>query len=113
MKTIIYLSLAALLCTACGCTKDNLPIDKLPPITQTGANTFGCLYNGKVFTPVKPDPQFMQPSPGDPISVYGFYFDTDNFSTMIYAVRSKNITNIQFIHVYIYQLDFKGIGSYN
>ena len=26
-------------------------IDKLPPITQTGANTFGCLIDGKAFTP--------------------------------------------------------------
>jgi len=25
--------------------------DQLPPITQTGANTFGCLVNGQVFTP--------------------------------------------------------------
>eukprot|EP01035_Chromulina_nebulosa_P055079 gene55079-75473_t len=27
-----------------GCTKDTLP-----PLTQTGANTFGCLINGKLF----------------------------------------------------------------
>jgi hypothetical protein len=26
-------------------------IDKLPPITQTGANTFGCLVDGVAFTP--------------------------------------------------------------
>jgi hypothetical protein len=25
--------------------------DQLPPITQSGANTFGCLINGKVFIP--------------------------------------------------------------
>ena len=27
------------------------PVDQLPPETQTGANTFGCLVNGKVFIP--------------------------------------------------------------
>ena len=27
------------------------PIDQLPPETQTGANTFGCLVNGQVFKP--------------------------------------------------------------
>ena len=27
------------------------PIAQLPPETQTGANTFGCLVNGKVWTP--------------------------------------------------------------
>jgi hypothetical protein len=27
------------------------PIDQLPPATQTGANTFGCLLDGEVFKP--------------------------------------------------------------
>lgn len=27
------------------------PLDCLPPITQTGEGTFGCLINGKTFTP--------------------------------------------------------------
>ncbi len=33
------------------CKKDKLvnEIDKLPPATQTGANTFGCLVNGKAW----------------------------------------------------------------
>ena len=32
--------------------KDNPePIDQLPPATQTGANTFGCLLNGQAWTP--------------------------------------------------------------
>ncbi len=34
----------------CRKDKDNQK-DELPPITQTGANTFGCLVNGKVFIP--------------------------------------------------------------
>jgi len=37
------------------CDKDNdkpqNPLDKLPPATQTGANTFGCLLDGNVFKP--------------------------------------------------------------
>jgi len=34
------------------CKKDNAdPLDKLPPTTQTGANTFGCLVNGQAWTP--------------------------------------------------------------
>ncbi len=33
-----------------GCKKNKLSeLDKLPPATQTGANTFGCLINGKAF----------------------------------------------------------------
>jgi hypothetical protein len=34
------------------CTKDSTPkdpVDALPPITQTGENTFACLINGKPF----------------------------------------------------------------
>lgn len=31
--------------------KDPDPADQLPPATQTGANTFGCLVNGQVWTP--------------------------------------------------------------
>ena len=34
------------------CKKNNSdPIEQLPPETQTGANTFGCLIDGKVFLP--------------------------------------------------------------
>lgn len=41
-----------LLLTAMSCrkNKDNQK-DKLPPATQVGANTFGCLVNGKVYIP--------------------------------------------------------------
>lgn len=42
--------LAALLLSAC--TKDDPdPASQLPPATQTGANTFGCLVNGQAWTP--------------------------------------------------------------
>ena len=35
---------------ACKKKSDN-PIDDLPPVTTTGANTFGCLVNGELFIP--------------------------------------------------------------
>lgn len=31
--------------------KSSNPVDQLPPATQTGANTFGCLLDGQVFKP--------------------------------------------------------------
>ncbi len=51
VKAILFLSLALLL----GCKKNDLapadPASQLPPATQTGANTFGCLLNGQPWTP--------------------------------------------------------------
>ncbi|NCU05173.1 MAG: hypothetical protein GXC73_14430 [Chitinophagaceae bacterium] len=39
-----------------GCKKNKLSeIDKLPPATQTGSKTFGCLVNGKAWIPSKED----------------------------------------------------------
>ncbi|MGI8583762.1 MAG: DUF6252 family protein [Chitinophagaceae bacterium] len=39
--------------TAASCKKpgSSNPVDQLPPETQTGANTFGCLIDGEVFLP--------------------------------------------------------------
>ena len=53
MKTKILLFLAILSLVACSSddatTKD--PFAQLPPETQTGANTFGCIINNQVFYP--------------------------------------------------------------
>jgi hypothetical protein len=55
MKYLIIISCLTILMAA-GCKK-NKPVkpktelEKLPPITQTGANTFGCLINGKAWIP--------------------------------------------------------------
>ncbi|MDO7850736.1 DUF6252 family protein [Hymenobacter convexus] len=52
-KFLLYLCLATL--TQCSkCKNDPTPADpaaQLPPATQTGANTFGCLVNGQPYTP--------------------------------------------------------------
>jgi len=52
-KLLLYLCLATL--TQCSkCKNDPAPTDPaaaLPPATQTGANTFGCLVNGQPYTP--------------------------------------------------------------
>ncbi|MDQ2770914.1 MAG: DUF6252 family protein [Bacteroidota bacterium] len=50
MKTYLLL-LAALLGLSQCHKKDPEPVDQLPPATQTGANTFGCLVNGQGWTP--------------------------------------------------------------
>jgi len=51
MKNIFFLFIILfvfLFCTSC---KKNRPSNVLPPITQIGANTFGCKINGQVWVP--------------------------------------------------------------
>jgi hypothetical protein len=56
MKQIILALLyTALIAGSCKKNKDKSPVEQLPPETQTGANTFGCLIDGQVFIP-KGDP---------------------------------------------------------
>ena len=61
MKNYRLLTLLVLLftisLTASQCKKNKTPanpIEALPPETQTGANTFGCLVDGKAFLPKRP-----------------------------------------------------------
>ncbi len=57
LKTLTQLVVLGLflLLSGLSCEKEYPPgtpeIYKLPPITQTGADTFGCLVDGKAFTP--------------------------------------------------------------
>ena len=50
MKKYLLLLLVFTSLTAVQCKKTT-PEDQLPPITTTGANTFGCLVNGNVWLP--------------------------------------------------------------
>ena len=48
----IYPLLLAALLGLSQCKKNDInPVDQLPPATQTGANTFGCLVNRQVWLP--------------------------------------------------------------
>jgi len=49
----LILSLSLILIVLCSpqCKKNVDELFKLPPITQTGSNTFGCLVNGKAWVP--------------------------------------------------------------
>lgn len=53
MKYFFLLLLTAI--TLIGCSKDDKqsqdPLSQLPPATQIGANTFGCLLDGEAFIP--------------------------------------------------------------
>jgi len=42
---------------AVSCQQEEIAPPELPPITQEGANTFGCLINGEVWLPYTPRDQ--------------------------------------------------------
>lgn len=65
-KTLILVLLSAAFLAA-SCKKDKVQdtrteLEKLPPITQTGANTFGCLVDGKAWLPNGSKPQTGGPN---------------------------------------------------
>lgn len=51
MKNLIFKVLLLIIFISCSKDESDDPQAKLPPITQTGANTFGCLIDGKLFYP--------------------------------------------------------------
>ena len=79
MKNILLLITSfVLLSSSCKKSKPTNPVDQLPPETQTGANTFGCLVNGEVFKPggaqlsggsLQSNFQYLGPGPNG-----GYYF---------------------------------------
>jgi hypothetical protein len=55
MKNLFLILVTALTLSSCDKDNDNPPptnlVDQLPPSTQTGADTAGCLVNGEAFVP--------------------------------------------------------------
>lgn len=90
-----------LLLIASSCKKDANK-DKLPPATQTGENTFGCLVNGKVYIPKgydgtgRPNPhvQYDYDLNGQQnLSIDARQFINSNNSTGAIDIVFKNILN--------------------
>jgi hypothetical protein len=50
-KKLLLLALCSMLLTNMTCKKSYIEKNELPPITQIGANTFGCYVNGEIFLP--------------------------------------------------------------
>ncbi len=89
--------IVALSVTACKKKPSENPIDDLPPITQEGKNTFGCLINGKLFLPGKKVgglANILSCNYGhDPVFNYSFHLSAYNDRTQPYRsvyFNSKN-----------------------
>lgn len=73
--------------SSCHKSKPSNPLDQLPPATQTGANTFGCLINGEVFKP-------KGPSGGGPILLSTYIYLADNYDTgYFFQLAASDVSN--------------------
>jgi len=103
-KLLAALLLAALLGLSQCKKKDPAPADQLPPATQTGANTFGCLVNGQAWTP----------SGNDGTSNYSLYYDPSyrNGTLNIGAYRYANSNSNSKQLITIYSDSLRSVGNY-
>jgi hypothetical protein len=82
MKPLLLIFLSSLLIgSSCRKHKTVDPVSQLPPETQTGANTFGCLVDGKIFLP-KGDPF------GGPIKKAAYQLVNNRFHFLVSGSRS-------------------------
>ena len=99
------LLLAALLgLSQCKKKADPAPADQLPPATQTGANTFGCLLNGQPWTP----------NGNNGLPNYRVTYDPGyaggNISIRAYRYLNSNSNSQQYINIGGNRID--RVGSY-
>ena len=112
MKTKILLFLTIL--SLVGCSKDDPkppePASLLPPETQTGANTFGCIINNQVFYPRDGTGTLFSPG-GKGIIYWGAPGGTGLFDEIeIRNLKDAKPANSMMIH--LQSLDQNGVGEY-
>ena len=113
MKKIFFLLLSFI---AISCSKDNsieTPADQLPPITTTGANTAGCIINGKVLIP-KNGSQAIGGSPLYGLTIGGgIHFNAPIIGDNYFYVSIQNLKDSGGGGVYIHFNDMtQGAGIY-
>ncbi len=85
------------------CKKDKkIEEDKLPPATQTGANTFGCLVNGVVFIN----------NGNDGISSNFRLFVDPTFQNGSFQIRVYNFKNSKYETININSNNINSVGSF-
>ncbi len=100
-KSILFFFFLLISCMGCKCKEAISPEDKLPPATQSGANTFGFLLNREVWLPNRAfgskniswyyDTEFAG---GDlNVSAYRYLSDLDKQSIAVGMVNLKTIGN--------------------
>lgn len=86
---------------------DNSPI--LPPETQTGVNTFGCMINGKLFYPRDGTPSVGSNPKGVEFTALGVYPNYIFTELIVNNYQDGKPINNFFMHFQ----PFNGVGEYN
>ena len=95
LKTILLFAVFAFF----NCSSNNdTPQDQLPAITQTGANTFGCVINGEVLIPKDGSGSLGGVSPRK-----GIIAELNSDSNFIIDAGNFRDNNGDRIYIYIYR----------
>ena len=88
---------------------EEFPQNQLPAITQTGANTFGCIINGEILIPKDGLPSLGGPKSSKRKGISVNYDQNNNF--IIYAGNFRGETKPN-IYIYIHNLTSTGTYSF-
>lgn len=110
MKNLIFLLLCIVIC----CSRDNDTetdnTSQLPAETQTGANTFGCLVNGKLFYPR--DGSFSTAGSANAVTWWGDTSEGSNLYRELDVNNFKDGKPINNFWMYLQDIPTKGTGEY-
>jgi len=97
---ILLLIVLSLSMTSCKSDDEDVFTPSLPPITQTGANTFGCYIDGKLLVPRDGEGTFNSPSHGIYYHTAGNYpnYLFDEIEVNNYKGNTKLIIHIVGLH---------------
>ncbi|WP_026977450.1 hypothetical protein [Flavobacterium tegetincola] len=99
MKKLFLLFLTTLIISCSSDDSSSDPASRLPPETQTGANTFGCIIDGKILLPRSGNTSQINPLSGADLTRGYPSFDFDYLELKIIDHKSTN-GSILFIHMH-------------
>ncbi len=104
IKLLLFIFACMNILAACKKDKNTAdPVDQLPPVTQSGANTFGCLVNGVVF--------INKGNDGNN-SNYRLFVDP-TFQNGSFQIRIYSLQNSKYERMNINSNDIHSIGIFN
>lgn len=106
MKNLFFILMALLLI---GCRDSSEDSPQLPPETQTGANTFGCLVNGKLFYPR--DGTFDVMGNNKAIRYLGSASNVYKYDE-IYVANFQDGKPLNYMYFHLHDISTKGAGEY-